>query len=246
MNTHEQRHRNVHLNDKALFSGEPLLRLREAVYELGWLLNRGYARHSAIQLVGDHHQFTKRQRLAISRAACSDTNRQLRKSKCLPVEQIKDRQLVIDGFNLIISVETAMAGGLLLRCCDGCIRDIASIHGTYRQVHETRQAVELIGKVLQSFSPAGLLWLFDKPVSNSGRLAEIVRDIAETHRWNWQAALIENPDQAIRDSHKVAITSDSAILDGEVQWVNLGDYLVTKYFHAAWLIDFSDVLNEPE
>ncbi|MGZ8916460.1 MAG: DUF434 domain-containing protein [Methylobacter sp.] len=246
MSIHEQRHRSVHLNDKALFSGGPLLRLREAVYELGWLLNRGYARHSAIQLVGDHHQFTTRQRLAISRAACSDTNRQLRKSKCLPVEQIKDRQLVIDGFNLVISVETAMAGGLLLRCCDGCIRDIASIHGTYRQVHGTRQAVELIGKALQAFSPANVLWLFDKPVSNSGRLAEMVRDIAETHHWNWQAALIENPDQAIRDSHKVAITSDSAILDGEVQWVNLADYLVTKYFHVAWLIDFSDVLDEPE
>ncbi|MCK9345491.1 MAG: DUF434 domain-containing protein, partial [Candidatus Pacebacteria bacterium] len=139
MNTHEQRHRGMHLNDQALFSGEPLLRLRDAVYEFCWLLNRGYARHSVMQLVGDHHQLVKRQRLAISRAACSNTSRELRKTTCLPIEQIKDRQLVIDGFNLIISVETAMAGGLLLRCCDGCIRDIAGIHGTYRLGHETRQ-----------------------------------------------------------------------------------------------------------
>lgn len=165
---------------------------------------------------------------------------------CLRIEQIKDRQLVIDGFNLIISIETAMAGGLLLRCCDGCIRDIASIHGTYRPVHETRQAIELIGKVLQAFSPASVLWLFDKPVSNSGRLAEMVRDIADAHCWNWQAELIENPDQVIRNSCKVAITSDSAILDGGVQWVNLGAYLITNDFHKSWLIDFSDVLNEPE
>jgi hypothetical protein len=246
MNIHEQRHRGVHLNDKALFSGEQLLRLRDAVYEFCWLLDRGYARHSVIQLVGDHHQLAKRQRLATTRAACSNVNRELRKAKCLRIEQIKDRQLVIDGFNLIISVETAMAGGLLLRCCDGCIRDIASIHGTYRQVHETRQAIELIGNVLQAFSPASALWLFDKPVSNSGRLAEMVRDIARAHRWNWQAELIENPDQAILGSHKVAITSDSAILDGEVQWVNLGAYLITNYFHEPWLIDFSDALDKPE
>jgi hypothetical protein len=246
MNTHEQRHRGMHLNDQALFSGEPLLRLRDAVYEFCWLLNRGYARHSVMQLVGDHHQLVKRQRLAISRAACSNISRELRKTTCLQIEQIRDRQLVIDGFNLIISVETAMAGGLLLRCCDGCIRDIAGIHGTYRLVHETRQAVELIGNVLQAISPASVLWLFDKPVSNSGRLVERVRDIATVHHWNWQAELIDNPDQVIRNSGKVAITSDSAILDGGVPWVNLGAYLTTNHFHESWLIDFSDVLNEPE
>jgi hypothetical protein len=246
MNTHEQRHRGVYLNDKALFSGKQLLRLHDAIYELCWLLDRGYARHSAIQLVGDHHQLTLRQRLAISRAACSSASRELRINKCLPIERIKDQQLVIDGFNLIITVETAMAEGLLLRCCDGCIRDIASIHGTYRQVHETRQAIELIGNVLQSFTPESVLWLFDKPVSNSGRLAAMVRDIAKNHRWNWQAELIDNPDQAILGSHKIAITSDSVILDRVGHWVNLGAYLITKYFHEAWLIDFSDALSKPE
>ena len=234
------------MNDKALFSGEPLQCLHDAIYELCWLLDRGYARHSAIQLVGDHHQLTERQRLAISRAACSNFNREIRQAKRLPIEQIKDQSLVIDGFNLVITVETAMAGGLLLGCCDGCIRDIASIHGTYRQVQETRQAIELIGKALQPFTPESVLWLFDKPVSNSGRLAVLVRDVAEAHRWNWQAALIDNPDQAIVGSHKIAITSDSVILDGVGRWVNLGAYLIAKYFHEAWLIDFSDVLSKPE
>ena len=82
MNTHEQRHRGVHLRiDKALFSGEQLLPLHDAVYELCWLLDRGYARHSAIQLVGDHHQLTLRQRLAISRAAYSKYQPEVKTSK---------------------------------------------------------------------------------------------------------------------------------------------------------------------
>jgi hypothetical protein len=246
MNTHKLRHRGRHLNDCVLFSGKQLQHLRDAVYELCWLLNRGYARHSAIQLVGDHHQLTLRQRLAISRAACSNSHRELRNARRLEIEQIKDRHLVIDGFNQIISVETAMAGGLLLRCCDGCVRDIASIHGTYRLVHETQQAIELVGNVLQAFAPASVLWLFDRPISNSGRLAEMVRSIAGAHGWKWQAELIDNPDQAILHSGKIAITSDSAILDGKVQWVNLGAYLITNHFHDSWLIDFSDALGKPE
>jgi hypothetical protein len=48
------------------------------------------------------------------------------------------------------------------------------------------------------------------------------------------AELIENPDQAILGSDKDANTSDSAILAGVVHWVNLGAYLITKYFHEAW------------
>jgi hypothetical protein len=58
--------------------------------------------------------------------------------------------------------------------------------------------------------------------------------------------LIENPDQAILDSHKAAITSDSAILDKVEHWVNLGAYLIAKYFQGACLIDFSGALNNPE
>jgi hypothetical protein len=245
MNTHEQRHRNAHPGDKALFSGEHLLCLREAVHDLCWLLDRGYARHSAIKLVGDHYQLPKRQRLAISRAACSNESRASRAAKCLPIEAVRDRQLVVDGFNLIITIETIMAGGVALRCRDGCIRDIASIHGTYRQVHETDKAITLIGRALEPFRPEDVLWLFDKPVSNSGRLAVMVREIAQTHGWNWQTALMDNPDQFIIRSDRLAITSDSAILDEVGQWVNPGAYIVANFFPAAWIIDFSDI-NGPD
>ena len=86
----------------------------------------------------------------------------------------------------------SMGGGLLLGCCDGCIRDIASIHGTYRQVHETQQTIELIGDVLQSFTPKSVLWLFDKPVSNMAGLRDGSGYIAEAHRWNWQADVVDN------------------------------------------------------
>lgn len=240
MNTHEQRHRNAHLGDKTLFSGGRLLRLHQAVYDLCWLLDRGYARPSAIKLVGDHYQLLKRQRLAIARAACSDASRELRSGKCLPVEAVKDRQLVIDGFNLVITIETLMAGGVVLRCRDGCIRDIAGIHGTYRQVNETGKAIALIGGVLESFSPENVLWLFDRPVSNSGRLAVLVREIAQEQGWSWQTALIDNPDQFIIRAEQVAITSDSAVLDAVGQWVNLGAYIVSHFFPAAWVVDFSN------
>src|SRR6266404_1471952 len=46
--------------------------------------------------------------------------------------------LLIDGFNLILTLESALGGGVMLVGRDGCYRDMASVHGTYRRVEETR------------------------------------------------------------------------------------------------------------
>ncbi|NOQ14010.1 MAG: DUF434 domain-containing protein [Methyloprofundus sp.] len=239
MNSHNQRHRNAHPNDPALFNGQQLLRLQKAVYELGWLFNHNYARHSALTLVGDHHQLGQRQRIAIARAACSDNSKNARNSKCLKLQEIKNRHLIIDGFNLIITLEVAIAGAVLLQCHDGCIRDLASVHGTYRQVQETELIIEMIGRTLATFEPASVHWLFDRPVSNSGRLTQLVRSTAKSHGWNWLADLHDNPDRAISSSDKIAITSDSVILDAVEHWLNLTSYMLEHHFHDAWLIDLS-------
>lgn len=234
-----QRHRNAHPDDESLFNGPQLRQLMTAVYELCWLLDRGYARHSTIKLVGDHHQLNKRQRLAIGRAVCSEGEMRAREAKRLELQQSEGRPFMIDGFNLIITLEAAMAGAVLLRCRDGCIRDLASVHGTYHQVGETRSVIELIGRTLALFRPSSVQWLFDRPVSNSGSLAKLIKSIAEENGWNWRAELLDNPDKVIAVSKSIAITSDSAILDSVQNWTNLPAYLIEHHFHDAWLIDFS-------
>lgn len=238
MNASAQRHRNAHPDDELLFGGPQLKKLRAAVLELCWLFDRGYSRHSAIKLVGDHHRLTKRQRLAIGRASCSEESRRLRDDKRLELKDVFGRHVLIDGFNLIITLEAAMAGALLLRCRDDCIRDLASVHGTYHQVGETEAAIRLVGRTLASFEPDVVDWLFDKPISNSARLAGLTRNIAKENGWNWQTALLDNPDKVIATSSGVAITSDSAILDAVQQWTNLNAYLIERHFRTAWLIDF--------
>ncbi len=239
MNSQHQRHRNIHPDDTELFSGQQLANLQKASYELCWLLNRGYARQSALKLVADHHQLRQRQRLAIARAACSDQSLNNRLKKCVNLQDVKNQQLIIDGFNLIITLEVAMANSLLLQCRDGCIRDLASIHGTYRLVAETPEVILMIGQTLAAYQPNEVLWLFDKPVSNSGRLAQLVRTMAEMHSWKWHVQLHENPDQIIAESKKIALTSDSAILDAVAQWLNLSAYMLKHQFQPSMLIDLS-------
>ena len=202
-------------------------------------MGRGYTFAAALKLVGDRYGLTARQRLAVSRAACSDAQREGRQSRVLRVEDIAGERLMVDGFNLIITVEAAMSGGLLIRGRDLCIRDLSSVHGSYRAVEETEKAIRLIGEVFASLKPERVRWLLDSPVSNSGRLASRITEAAEAEGWPWTVETVFNPDKLIQASTSVAVTSDSAILDYAKRWVNLNPHLITSYLSDYWLIDLS-------
>jgi hypothetical protein len=214
-------HRGPHPEDQRLFSAEQIPLLRKALSHYSWLLSRGYAQPSALKLVGDHFSLDSRQRLALMRSACTQTQRTVRKQKEISLSTLTDRPLVLDGYNILITLETALSGGVLLVGQDGCIRDLAGLHGTWRKVSETLPAVELAAETLTKLSPSQVLWLLDQPVSNSGRLKTLLKDFFESRRLNWQVEIHPNPDQILRKTHEPVATSDSAVLDECRGWVNL-------------------------
>jgi hypothetical protein len=232
-----RQHRGAHPADAELFAEDKQPRLRAAVSDLSWLLGRGYAMKSALKLVGDQHQLTERQRLAVSRAACTDAQRDARGARCLPLHSIRNEELEIDGFNLIITIEAALGGGVLLLSRDECLRDLSSVHGSYRSVMETDKAIRLIGQALEDYRPAAVRWFLDRPISNSGRLAQRIKDLAKKQDWPWSVEVVFNPDADILASGGIAVTSDSLILDGAIRWVNLSRYLVETHLSQSWMID---------
>lgn len=211
--------------------------LRTAVTELSWLLSRGYSMKASAKLAGDRHGLTERQRLAVARAACSDASRATRQSSHLSIEAAAGEELVIDGFNLIITIEAALSGGVLLRCRDDCLRDLSSVHGSYRAVDETNAAIKVIGETLESLKPAAVEWILDRPISNSGRLATRIRDLAVERGWPWTVELLFNPDNYLASSRKIAITSDSVILDRVPRWVNFKREVIESRLSQSWIVD---------
>ena len=237
-----QRHRGPHPQDQKLFAPDAVPRLQEATRDLSWLYTRGYNNKSAATLVGDHFQLPLRQRTAVQRAACAEGDRQARAVKCLDPEQLAGRPLNVDGYNILITAESALSGGVLLRCADGCIRDMASIHGSYRRVVETTDAIGRIGSALQALGAGPVRWYLDAPVSGSGRLCKLLLDAAEQHGWPWTAELHPDPDRLLAVSYDAAITADSAVLDRVPCWYNLAADIIGQ-IDRPWLIDLSGETN---
>jgi hypothetical protein len=232
-------HRGPHPDDHKLFSPEQVPGLRAATHDLSWLLERRYAPESALKLVGDRYQLKARQRAAVLRAACSDTQVSARRARQLTPDQLRGQTLCIDGFNVITSLEVALSGGVLLISRDGVIRDIAGVHGSYRSVEETEPAIMLLAQMAQTWGVASCEIYLDEPVSNSGRLRAYIMQLAAAHNLPFSAFVVRDPDRVLMLAQHVIASADSQILDANVRWLNLARECITQGLPNANIIDLS-------
>jgi len=235
----KRKHRSSHPKDDELFADAYLPVLNQALDDMCWLLSRGYAEKGTLKLVGDRYSLVQRQRIAIMRSACSNQRLKARKQKQIDPNKTNIDSIAIDGFNLLITIEAAVSGGYIFKGRDGILRDLASVHSTYRKVTETIPALKLIGKVIQSLGIEKCLWLLDSPVSNSGRLKSIITKLAKQHRWDWQVELSLNPDTQLKKTQMSVVSSDSVVMDNCGQWLDLASLIIFKYIPDAKIIDLS-------
>ena len=156
----------------------------------------------------------------------------------------RGKPIGIDGYNLLITIESALSGALILVGRDGCYRDLASIHGTYRKVQETTVAVDLIADYLAGFDIPRIDWYLDRPVSNSGRLKALMAEILEARQSDtafstvWNIELVDSPDAVLADYEHPIATADSAVLDRCGAWLNLATEIIDARVPDAWKFNF--------
>lgn len=238
-------HRGPHPEDHALFNQRAVPDLRRATQDLSWLLTRGYASKSSLKLVGDRYALVSRQRVGVARCACSDQQLARRLKHQAPLAAVQNQTLWIDTFNVLTSVEAALSGGVILVARDGCYRDMASMHGSYKKVEETVPALQLLGNLMADWQIGRCHWLLDQPVSNSGRLKTILGDVAEANGWNWHGELVPDPDPILSRSPHLVVSSDSQILDQADRWFNLARTAIDAGVSDAWRVDVSTVPAVP-
>lgn len=234
--------RGKHPQDEKLFATSQIPSLREAVADLSWMRTRGYTDNSSLKLVGDRYDLTARQRVAVGRCACSDESFHSRSVRAISPDKIGSRLVFLDGFNVLTTIEAAMAGGILLRGRDGCIRDMSSMHGNYRVLEQSRDALEHILNTMQKLNILHSAWYLDKPVSNSGRLKGIIEEVAaEFPQLNVEVTLVHDPDPVLKkvDEKGIVATADSGILDECGEWTNLIPAILENQALGAEVIDLS-------
>jgi hypothetical protein len=234
-----RRHRGPHPQDRALFAEPALPVLRQAVADLSWLVGRGYSEDASLELVGNRFQLKERQRVAVRRSACSDAAQARRLDRRLGLDACRGRPIAVDGFNLLITVESALAGAVVLRGRDRCCRDLASVWGTYRRIDETGPALDLILGTLRQAGIGEVDWLLDRPVSNSGRLKGLIAERLPPGN-RWRIELCADPDRELIVSTRPVVSSDARVLDGCSCSLDLASEIILGCLPDAWVVDLSE------
>lgn len=222
-----QKNRGKESSDDKLFGSEKMqLAIGNAVMDLSHLMSRGYAQKSCLPLVGNRYKLNVRQQKAVQGMSASEEQIAYRTTNSLPVSKLLGAEVVIDGFNALILLESLLSDAYIFKGADGFYRDLSSVHGSYKKVQQTSRAIELIAGFYTATGIRHLHWYFDKPVSNSGKLKKLLEDFADEKGYSWTVSLTFNPDKDIVETGKIAISSDAWILDNALKNFNLIRYII--------------------
>jgi hypothetical protein len=221
--------------DAAEFGARAVEILKEAQRDVLFLLDRGYAKESAVTFAGDHFRLSARQRAALLRATCSSQAADSRISRRKDV--FSGETVYLDGFNIIISLEAAQSPETtLLKCMEGCIRDLCGLHGTYRLIADTQTAVRWIAQFLKANRAGRSVFYLDAPVSNSGNLKKLIGEIMEEEQFPADILLSRRPDAELSGRANVA-SGDALVLDRCHSWINLAAHIIARELPGRRLVE---------
>ena len=200
----------------------------DSVKDLKFVISRGYKRPSALKFVGDKYGLNKIERHILFRSVYPPEIIKAPLKKLIPIEKIEGKILGIDGFNLIITLEAIIKGNLIIICEDGLIRDISAVFEKFKATETTYKSLNLIFNLLKSHKPSEVIFLLDSPISNSGKLAEVIKNFYTKYNLKGEAKTSKNVDTEILKNEIVA-SSDNIIIDKAEKVVDIPHFFIKTF-----------------
>jgi len=204
-----------------------LYKLKRAAKDLLYLLNKKYPRQNSLDLVGNRYNLDSDKRHILHRAIYSEKESKARRKKLISPLEVKNKIIGIDGYNVLITIESAIKKKPVILCRDGLIRDISGVSKKYRISTATLKALDLIFKLLVKYRPKKVFFYFDSPISKSGELASSVREKLEENGLEGGAFAVKVPEKYLLN-FEVVSTSDSAIIDKTKSIFDLAGFIIRK------------------
>ncbi len=188
-------------------------RIKDASIDLRFLLNRGYDKARAIRFVGNKFQLDKSERHILYRALYSKDEINATKKKLVPFEQISGKHLAVDGYNVLITVESLLSKKTIINCDDGIMRDVSGIFGSHVVSLVTYESIDLILSQIAKNPPKLLQFFFDSQVSKSGELSKIIREKINELQLIGNAETVKQVDTTLKKLNcDIIATSDTIII----------------------------------
>jgi len=192
-----------------------------------YLVNRGYPKDSAIRFVSNHHRLPIEQRFVLARVVVASSIACRRLSKAIHLEALHENAVFVDGYNVLIIVESILAGCSVYLSDDGFLRDTRGIFRSYRASEFTVPALSDILDILTIAGPDRVEVLLDQQIGMSGQLAAQIAEMMTRRGPAWTARTVRDVDRQLKMAQGIVATADGNVIDASSQVIDL-PYTIAK------------------
>jgi hypothetical protein len=200
----------------------------DAAIDIRYLLDRGYPKESAVRFVCAHYRLDESQKHLITRSVLSKAVSEKRRKKFLLCDKIKEETIVIDGYNILIGMESILEKKAFI-CDDGVIRDIKGGFRNYKISENTKTAIDQILQFLKENNSLYVCILLDSQISKSGLLARKLREKLKEYGLRGDSRTSKHVDYELKKSTYIVASSDGVIIDNAQRIVNFLNCLILRF-----------------
>ncbi|MCC6033489.1 MAG: DUF434 domain-containing protein [Desulfurococcaceae archaeon] len=220
-----------------MFSGLVRLEVVEASRDYRYLLDRGYRQKVVLDLITSRYGLSSVERSLLLRCVHSSRDAGLIKGKI--VGFVAGHHLIVDGYNVLLTIHSVLEGMNVFLCDDGFVRDLRK---SYRKGVELRllaEAAGLLTSELRYLSPGKVTVVLDKNVSYSATHANTLRDLLGA---STDVILADRADVKVLGGEGVVASSDYVVITRAKKVYDLAGEIIKKHFKEK-IIDLASMIN---
>ena len=203
-------------------------RISQAASDVRKIAALGYPRASVITFVGNRYQLSRMERDVLLRMAFTRKEASRRRKKMVRAGQLRGSRLIIDGYNVTITLESALCRRLLVLADDGFVRDVSRIFRSFRPTERTRQAWQIILSFLKDYRPSYVQVLLDRPFSRSGELASRIGRWIDGAGLSGQCRAVAMNERQMAEMEGIKASADTVIIDHSDLVFDLAGHIIRR------------------
>ncbi len=173
--------------------------IKDAYIDYKYFLNRGYSRKIALDAVSARYNLSKLERLLLYRCVHSDLEITNVRSKIIETS----KELVIDGYNIALTLISGMKGEEIYECDDGFFRDLGL--GKHKNSEMLSDVLILVVEYCEKLKIRCEV-ILDKQISKSGEIS------SELRKRGIMVKTVDKADKEVIISKKPVYSNDFVIL----------------------------------
>jgi hypothetical protein len=209
----------------------------QALQDYIFLLEKKYPEKTVLEMVATRYSLNHFERSMLYRGITRQETAERRKKKLITIEQLNNRTLHLDLFNVLFTIAAYLRGFPVYLANDGFIRDASESHGKGDWEVHLDKALILIEEHLPELKVQKAVIYLDNLLEFGLAIREKLVEMAKSKGPVTEIITDPSPDHLVREAKEgIIATSDSTIIDkSNLPVFDLPAFIIRKSFHKEIL-----------